>query len=120
MVATIFLAHVLKTAPPYGIYSPPHVRWYICIRGVLCAVGLVTAYTAMGCLTQSEFMTVYCCGPFATGIMCWVFVGERFSRLQGVCCCESRRPFPSSLLLMCRMYRHLPRRRHPHHQPLPP
>jgi hypothetical protein len=29
------------------------------------------------------------CTPFPTAILCWWFLGERFTRIQGICCGQS-------------------------------
>lgn len=59
------------------------------IGGMGVATSLILGYTSMYYLTLSEYTTVRCLLPFATAFMCWIFVGERFTTVQAICCCKS-------------------------------
>lgn len=61
-------------------------------------MGLITGYSSLRYLTISEFLTIFCCLPFPTGLLCWLFLGEQFTRVQMICCCKST-PFWSSISL---------------------
>jgi drug/metabolite transporter (DMT)-like permease len=53
---------------------------------------LFFVYTALLYLTISEFWMVNSCTPFPTAILCWFFLSEKFTRIQGICCGESLTP----------------------------
>jgi drug/metabolite transporter (DMT)-like permease len=50
---------------------------------------LFLVYTALRYLTISEFWMVNSCTPFPTAILCWFFLSEKFTRIQGICCGKS-------------------------------
>jgi len=58
------------------------------LRGGLLSMGLLTGYSSLRYLTISEFLTIFCCLPFPTGLLCWLFLGEKFTRVQMICCCK--------------------------------
>lgn len=50
---------------------------------------LFLVYTSLRYLSLSEFWMVNSCTPFPTAILCWYFLSERFTRIQGICCGKS-------------------------------
>jgi drug/metabolite transporter (DMT)-like permease len=50
---------------------------------------LFLVYTSLRYLTISEFWMVNSCTPFPTAILCWFFLSEKFTRIQGICCGQS-------------------------------
>jgi drug/metabolite transporter (DMT)-like permease len=50
---------------------------------------LFLIYTSLRYLSLSEFWMVNSCTPFPTAILCWYFLSEKFTRMQGICCGKS-------------------------------
>lgn len=74
---------------PHAPLGPPGTRQLLWARGVILTVILLMIYTSMRYLTLSEFWMTTSGSPFPTALLCWWFLGERFTKLQGVCCGES-------------------------------
>jgi len=90
LVFLLSLGYIVRTGTPDAPFGPPAVRHLMWIRGVLISIGLITGYSSLRYLTISEFLTIYCSLPFPTGLLCWMLLGERFTRIQAICCCKSR------------------------------
>ena len=86
LVFILAIGYVLRTDTPHAPFGPPPIRRLMWIRGCLLSMGLITGYTSLRYLTISEFLTMFCCLPFPTGLLCWIFLGERFTRVQMICC----------------------------------
>ena len=80
------LAYLYYFQTPERPFGPPGVRHLILLRGALITAGLFLGYESLHYLNLSEFMVLYCLVPFFTGILAWLFVNERFTRAQAVCC----------------------------------
>lgn len=89
LVFLLALGYVLRTGSPGAPLGPSPVQHLMWIRGGLLTIGLITGYSSLRYLTISEFLTIFCCLPFPTGLLCWIFLGERFTRTQMICCCKS-------------------------------
>jgi drug/metabolite transporter (DMT)-like permease len=57
--------------------------------GVLQVLATVAMYVSLQQLTLSEHVTVACTLPFATALLSWVWLGDRLTRAQVLCCGES-------------------------------
>lgn len=51
-------------------------------------LSLFLVYTSLRYLSLSEFWMVNSCTPFPTAILCWYFLSEKLTRIQGICCGE--------------------------------
>ena len=67
----------------------PAVRKYMLVAGMGVAISVMTGYYSMSYLTLSEFTTMRCFDPFATALLCRLFLKERFTKTQLYCCCQS-------------------------------
>jgi drug/metabolite transporter (DMT)-like permease len=88
LVFFLALGYVLQAGTPDAPFGPPPIRGLMWIRGCLLSMGLITGYSSLRYLTISEFLTIFCCLPFPTGLLCWMFLGEQFTRVQMICCCK--------------------------------
>jgi drug/metabolite transporter (DMT)-like permease len=59
------------------------------IAGLGVAVSVMTGYYSMFYLTLSEFTTLRCMDPFATALLCRIFLNERVTPIQFYCYRES-------------------------------
>lgn len=82
------LAYLLIAQEPHAPFGPPGVRHLIWTRAIFLTTNVFMGYSALKRLTISEFLTLWCLSPLLTGLFCWLFVGERFSRTQAICCGE--------------------------------
>jgi len=57
------------------------------VAGGGVVVSVMTGYYSMFYLTLSEYITLRCMDPFATALLCRVFLNERLTRTQ-ICCCR--------------------------------
>ena len=67
----------------------PAVRKYMLVAGMGVAISVMTGYYSMSYLTLSEFTTMRCFDPFATALLCRIFLQERFTKTQLYCCRKS-------------------------------
>jgi drug/metabolite transporter (DMT)-like permease len=88
LVFFLALGYVLQSGTPDAPLGPPPIRHLMWIRGGLLSMGLITGYSSLRYLTISEFLTIFCCLPFPTGLLCWMFLREEFTRVQMICCCK--------------------------------
>lgn len=59
--------------------------WGVAIFSTLATLPLLFSLQS---LTLSENVTVNCLLPFITALMAWLYLGERFTKVQAVCCRE--------------------------------
>lgn len=85
-VFALALGYLYYSQTPQRPFGPPEVRSLILLRGALITAGLFLGYESLHYLTLSEFMVLYCLVPFFTGILSWLFVNERFTRILAICC----------------------------------
>jgi hypothetical protein len=103
LVFFLALGYVLRMGTPDAPFGPPPIRYLLWIRGCLLSMGLITGYSSLRYLTISEFLTIFCCLPFPTGLLCWMFLGEQFTRVQMICCCK----YPHYISRYLLIFRHL-------------
>jgi uncharacterized membrane protein len=92
MQSCIFILAICYTTilhVPQAPLGAPTLRKYLVIAGLGVTVSVMTSYQSMFYLTLSEFISVRCMDPFATALLCRIFLGERFTRTQICCCCKS-------------------------------
>ena len=104
LVFFLALGYVLRAGTPDAPFGPPPVRGLMWIRGCLLSLGLITGYSSLRYLTISEFLTIFCCLPFPTGLLCSMFLGEKFTRIQMLCCGEFASHIAQSLLIFRRLH----------------
>ena len=51
-------------------------------RGVLVAVGVSCIYAAFRFISLSDGMALFHTRPFVVGVICWIWLGERFTGVQ--------------------------------------
>jgi drug/metabolite transporter (DMT)-like permease len=73
------------TDAPLGEQS---IRKYMMISGLGVAISIMTGYYSMSYLTLSEFTTLRCMDPFATALLCRIYLDERVTKTQIMCCGE--------------------------------
>jgi drug/metabolite transporter (DMT)-like permease len=103
LVFFLAFGYVLQARTPDAPFGPPPIRGLMWIRGCLLSMGLITGYSSLRYLTISEFLTIFCCLPFPTGLLCWMFLGEEFTRVQMICCCK----YPHYISRYLLIFRHL-------------
>lgn len=89
-------AYILWTKTPHAPWAPPAIRHWIWIRTVFLTINVLMGYHSLQRLTISEFLSLFSLMPLITGVLCWLFLGEKFSTVQAVCCRQSL--LPSSFL----------------------
>jgi drug/metabolite transporter (DMT)-like permease len=73
---------------PYGLLAPRGSRLAIWSLGASALLGCLLNQSTLQQLTLSEHTTVICLLPFVTAFMAWVWLSERFTRIQATCCSE--------------------------------
>jgi hypothetical protein len=89
LASSILLPYMFHKETPHAPVGPPGSRTILWTRGVMMTFNLFLVYTSLRYLTISEFWMVNSCTPFPTAILCWFFLLEKFTRIQGICCGES-------------------------------
>lgn len=92
LASSILLTYLFYKQTPYAPVGPPGSRMILWTRGVIMTFNLFLVYTSLRYLSLSEFWMVNSCTPFPTAILCWYFLSERFTRIQGICCGKSHIP----------------------------
>lgn len=88
LATSILIPYLFYKETPHAPIGPPGSRTILWTRGVLVTINLFFVYTSLRYLPLSEFWMVNSCTPFPTAILCWWFLSEKFTRIQGICCCE--------------------------------
>ena len=89
LASSILLPYLFYKQTPYAPVGPPGSRMMLWTRAVIVTSNLFFIYTSLRYLTLSESWMVNSCTPFPTAILCWYFLSERFTRIQGICCGKS-------------------------------
>ena len=60
-------------------------------RGLNNAIGLVAVTASLAYITLSESVSILHLRPFPVALLCYLFLGEGFTRIQIIACGESSR-----------------------------
>jgi hypothetical protein len=99
--------YIMVTNTPGGIFGPPGTRIALWAMAIFAMLATLPILFSLNLLTLSEHVSVNCLLPFVTAFASYVWLGERFTRTQAVCCRKS--PFfalerPQGLLLHSHLY----------------
>jgi drug/metabolite transporter (DMT)-like permease len=85
----VLCIYVVVSGTPHGILGPPGTRLELWLMATFSVAATIPIMFTLNLLTLSEHVTVMCTLPFVTAFMSWLWLGERFTRTQAICCCRS-------------------------------
>jgi hypothetical protein len=85
----IFASFILLTGSPDRILAPPGTRVTVGTISALGFLATLAMYLSLHQLTLAEHMTVSCTLPFVTAFVSWIWLGDKLTRAQVLCCGES-------------------------------
>ena len=87
--------YILVSNTPGGLLGPPGTRLALWAMAIFAMLATLPILFSLNLLTLSEHVSVNCLLPFVTAFASYSWLGERFTRTQGVCCRESLSPLRS-------------------------
>ena len=81
--------YILASNTPGGLLGPPGTRLALWAMAIFAMLATLPILFSLNLLTLSEHVSVNCLLPFVTAFAPYSWLGERFTRTQAVCCCES-------------------------------
>jgi drug/metabolite transporter (DMT)-like permease len=78
--------YVVASGTPHGILGPPGTRLELWLMAIFAVAATLPIMFTLNLLTLSEHVTVMCTVPFVTAFMSWIWLGERFTKTQAICC----------------------------------
>jgi drug/metabolite transporter (DMT)-like permease len=78
--------YVVVSGTPHGILGPPGTRLELWLMAIFAVAATLPIMFTLNLLTLSEHVTVMCTLPFVTAFMSWIWLEERFTRTQAICC----------------------------------
>lgn len=85
-ILLVFCTYIVASGTPHGILGPPGTRLELWVMAVFAVAATLPILFTLNALTLSEHVTVMCTLPFVTAFMSWVWLGEKFTRTQAICC----------------------------------
>ena len=82
-----------STPHPATVFARNRQNALIWARGVLVAVGVSCIYAAFRFISLSDGMALFHTRPFVVGVICWIWLGERFTGVQMAASGEMARGF---------------------------
>ncbi|KAK4685927.1 hypothetical protein P7C73_g4208, partial [Tremellales sp. Uapishka_1] len=80
--STLCLLWVRHSDPPGFAVLFTADKWLVWVRGTVNSLGIYTVYLALQYIALSEAVAIFHLRPFPVAFLCFVFLGERFTRIQ--------------------------------------